>query len=63
MYDEFLVGEELLVAPILAKGQTARDVYLPNGNWKAQNGSVYTGPVTLKNYPAPIQDIPFFMAV
>ncbi len=28
---EFLVGNDLLVAPVLEKGAMARDVYLPPG--------------------------------
>lgn len=31
--DEFLVGEHLLVAPVLTQGATKRMVYLPKGNW------------------------------
>ncbi|MGA2115139.1 MAG: TIM-barrel domain-containing protein [Bryobacteraceae bacterium] len=31
--DEFLVGPDLLVAPILARQTTARQVYLPRGAW------------------------------
>ncbi|GAB1600231.1 myogenesis-regulating glycosidase-like [Argonauta hians] len=31
---EFLVGDNLLVAPILDAGSTSRDIYLPHGNWK-----------------------------
>ena len=27
--DQVLIGEELLVAPVLRKGQRKRDVYLP----------------------------------
>lgn len=63
MWDEFLVGNELLVAPILNQGQTQRDVYLPAGRWRASNGTVYSGPITLRAFPAPIEDIPFFVAV
>jgi alpha-glucosidase (family GH31 glycosyl hydrolase) len=31
--DEYLFGPDLLVAPVLAPGQRARDVYLPAGEW------------------------------
>ncbi|WP_160675543.1 glycoside hydrolase family 31 protein [Clostridium sp. C8-1-8] len=31
--DEFLFGENILVAPILEQGKTVRTVYLPEGKW------------------------------
>lgn len=34
--DQFMVGEKLLVAPRYKKGQTGRDVSLPEGQWKYQ---------------------------
>jgi alpha-glucosidase len=33
LQDEYLLGADLLVAPVLAAGQTARHVYLPAGDW------------------------------
>ncbi|MEG1002700.1 MAG: glycoside hydrolase family 31 protein [Clostridium sp.] len=33
MKDEFMLGESILVAPILYKGERSKVVYLPEGNW------------------------------
>ena len=38
-YQQFLFGSELLVAPILDRGATTKQVYLPDGNWV----NVWTG--------------------
>ena len=37
--DEFLVGEKLLVAPVVTPGERVRKVYLPEGTWY----SLWTG--------------------
>lgn len=63
MYDEFLIGDELLVAPILNENEYNRDVYLPRGKWRSENGNIYEGPINVKSYPAPIEVIPYFIAV
>ena len=31
--DQYMFGEEILFAPILERGQTEREVYLPEGHW------------------------------
>ena len=33
LHDEYLVGDDLLVAPVLAPGQATRMLYLPTGAW------------------------------
>ena len=42
--DEYLFGSDILVAPLMHAQTTARDVYLPAGQWiDYQMGKVYTG--------------------
>ena len=41
--DQFLMGDDLLVAPMVTKG-TSRSVLIPPGRWKADDGEVFNGP-------------------
>ncbi len=42
--DEFMVGEKLLMAPVIQKGANKREVYLPKGRWAyLNNGEVFEG--------------------
>jgi alpha-glucosidase len=45
--DQFLLGDQILVAPVLEKGASMRDVILPKGAWKGFDGKLYRGPATL----------------
>ncbi len=59
--DEFLLGEQLLVAPILRQGGVARSVYLPRGEWfDFWNGQKYPGGVHAA-VEAPLERIPVFV--
>lgn len=56
------MGETILSAPVVEKGKTQRDIYLPVGCWKdGNNGSIYNGKRWLKNYPAPLDVLPYFI--
>ena len=57
--DEFLMGEDLLVAPVLEKGATSRRVVLPPGSWRADDGRTYDGPETIEA-DAPLARLPHF---
>jgi alpha-glucosidase (family GH31 glycosyl hydrolase) len=60
---QFLVGENILVAPVVEKGGRKRDVYLPTGRWKDYwTNQIYQGPVILDDYPAPLDILPIFIA-
>ena len=60
--DEFLMGEDLLVAPVLEKGATSRRVVLPPGSWRADDGRTYDGPATIE-VEAPLPRLPHFERV
>ena len=59
---EFLLGNHLLVAPVLEKGAVSRDIYLPKEVWRDANRpeDVYFGPMLIKDYPADLGTLPFF---
>ena len=58
--DQYLLGTELLVAPVLHEGVTARDAYLPDGTWvHVWTGDSYTGP-TWVTVDSPIGEPPLF---
>jgi len=59
--DEFLVGENLLVAPVVAAGVTARDVYLPKGEWyEFATGKKHQGAQWI-SASAPLDTVPMFV--
>lgn len=46
--DQYLFGRDILFAPILHPGQTARNVYLPKGSWvSVSDGKTFEGPQTV----------------
>jgi alpha-glucosidase/alpha-D-xyloside xylohydrolase len=56
--DEYLWGQDILVAPVVEKGATARRVYLPRGTWydfwtqeELKGGREYMRPVDLETMP------------
>lgn len=60
--DQYLLGDRFLVAPVLTKAATARDVYLPAGVWKDfWSEEILTGGRTIHGYPTPLERLPVFV--
>lgn len=60
VHDQFMIGEELLVAPVVEEGATSRDVYLPPGTWfHVWTGQEHAGGATI-TVEAPIGSPPVF---
>ncbi|MFH0882204.1 MAG: TIM-barrel domain-containing protein [bacterium] len=60
LVDQWLVGPNLLVAPVIERGTRTRTVYLPAGAWtEIRTGRVYEGPLRV-TVDAPLDEIPIF---
>nr|XP_056707675.1 SITS-binding protein-like [Euleptes europaea] len=62
--DEFLIGDEVLVAPITEQGQHQRDIFLPRKGQKwmdTNTGQVFDGGTFIRNYSVTLLDVPVFI--
>ncbi|MEW6777665.1 MAG: TIM-barrel domain-containing protein, partial [Bdellovibrionota bacterium] len=58
--DQFLLGPDVLVAPVVKKDARSRDVYFPEGSWVSPiDGKTYKGPGRHR-VPAPLAVLPYF---
>jgi alpha-glucosidase (family GH31 glycosyl hydrolase) len=57
--DQFLLGGNILVAPVVVKGQRSRNVVFPAGKWQGDDGSVVAGPATI-TIEAPLERLPWY---
>ncbi|XP_033763461.1 myogenesis-regulating glycosidase-like [Pecten maximus] len=61
---EFLVGDSLLVAPILEDGQRQRNIYLPKGTWMdVLAGKIVQGGKWLTDYKIDLKEIATFAKI
>lgn len=59
---EYLLGKDLLVAPVFKPEDKRDSIYLPEGKWfDYWDGTEYQGKQTLMNYHAPLDKLPLFV--
>ena len=57
---EWLLGPDVLVAPVVVQGASSRSVYFPAGCWQdPRNGAVHLGPASA-TVAAPLDTLPYF---
>ena len=60
--DQFVLGNTIIVAPVIKKGERSRAVLLPQGKWKADDGNIYVGGKEVV-IDVPLSRLPFFERV
>ena len=62
--DEFLIGNGILVAPVLQPGSHSRDIYFPPGYWKDPRLSLQLkGGQWYRSYEVSINHLPYFLKI
>nr|CAD7404926.1 unnamed protein product [Timema cristinae] len=64
--DEYLLGESILVAPVMEEGATSRDIYLPQGTWRDElhpDQDPIQGRIWLRDFPAALDELPYFTKI
>lgn len=64
--DQFLIGDEVLVAPVMDRGALQRDIYLPGADLQWQDrrtGQVHWGGALLQLYPVALEQVAVFLRI
>ncbi len=57
--DQFMLGNDILVAPVLKKGALTRRIIFPDGTWLGDDGSQVAGPCEVE-VEAPLSRLPWY---
>ncbi|XP_039593000.1 SITS-binding protein isoform X2 [Polypterus senegalus] len=61
--DEFLIGNELLVAPVTERGAVQRNIYFPGSEYQwidTSNARVFDGGTQVDSYPVALEEVAVF---
>lgn len=59
---QYMLGDKYLVAPVLEKGATTKEIRFPEGKWEGDDGSVVTGPCVI-TVDAPLSRLPWYTRI
>ncbi len=58
---QYMLGDKILVAPVMEQGADEKEVYLPQGEWRYEpTGEVFAGEQRIK-IPTKLEDLPYFI--
>ena len=60
--DQFLLGPDVLVAPVVEKGARQRRLVVPPGRWQGDDGTVVSGPTSVE-IEAPLERLPWYRRI
>ncbi|ETE57483.1 putative family 31 glucosidase, partial [Ophiophagus hannah] len=61
---QFLIGDTLMVAPVLEVGKQERDIYIPAGKWRSYKGELFEKtPTLITDYPVDLDEVAYFVWV
>lgn len=60
--DQFVLGNDIIVAPVVKKGARSRTVVLPKGKWMDETGKTYKGGKIIE-IDVPLERLPYFKLV
>jgi len=60
--DQFMIGTDLMVAPVVEKNARTRKVVFPKGEWLGDDGSKVEGPKTIE-IDVPLERLPYYVRI
>jgi alpha-glucosidase (family GH31 glycosyl hydrolase) len=60
--DQFMLGTEVVVAPVVTRGAKQRRVQLPAGRWRSDDSAVIAGPTVFET-PTPLARLPHYTRI
>ncbi|RWS18466.1 putative family 31 glucosidase KIAA1161-like protein [Leptotrombidium deliense] len=58
--DQFAIGDDVIVAPVLEQGVRQRDIYLPSGWWRDDSAQIMRGGKWVRKYQVDLDKVPYF---